>query len=83
MKKFLAIVLTLLVCMALFAGCGNDTANSDTPDNSDSNKAADGFPKDTITITVAYSAGGSSDKLARMVLTRYEFAIIILPYRYK
>ena len=67
MKKFLAIVLTLLVCMALFAGCGNDTANSDTPDNSDSNKAADGFPKDTITITVAYSAGGSSDKLARMV----------------
>ena len=61
MKKFLAIVLTLLVCMALFAGCGNDTANSDTPDNSDSNKAADGFPKDTITITVAYSAGGSSD----------------------
>ena len=67
MKKFLAIVLTLLMCMALFAGCGNDTANSDTPDNSDSNKAADGFPKDTITITVAYSAGGSSDKLARMV----------------
>ena len=53
MKKFLAIVLTLLMCMALFAGCGNDTANSDTPDNSDSNKAADGFPKDTITITVA------------------------------
>ena len=67
MKKFLAIVLTLLVCMALFAGCGNDTANSDTPDNSDSNKAADGFPKDTITITVAYSAGGSRDNLARMV----------------
>ena len=25
MKKFLAIVLTLLMCMALFAGCGNDT----------------------------------------------------------
>ena len=71
MKKILAVVLTLIMCMSLFTGCGEkesaEESNSGNDTQTSIEKTEDGFPKDTLTITVAYSAGGSSDKLARML----------------
>jgi len=59
-KRILSIILTFGLIASL-AACGK----SDTSSSSDDKK--DDFPKEKITIAVAYSAGGSSDKLARMV----------------
>lgn len=55
MKKIFALLLALVMCVAALSACGDKSAQGDD------------YPKETITITVAYSAGGSSDKLARMV----------------
>lgn len=55
MKKIFALLLALVLCAAALSGCGDNGSQKDS------------YPKETVTITVAYSAGGSSDKLARMV----------------
>lgn len=59
MKKFIVLLLTLGMCAAILTACsGTNNSNS---------AGEDDYPKGTVTITVAYSAGGSSDKLARMI----------------
>lgn len=55
MKKLFVLMLTIAVCAAMLTACGGPA------------KDGDGYPNGTLTITVAYSAGGSSDKLARML----------------
>ncbi len=55
MKKLFVLMLTIAVCTAMLTACGGPA------------KGGDGYPNGTLTITVAYSAGGSSDKLARML----------------
>lgn len=58
-KRFISgLLITAMVCI-MAAGCGQK--------GSSDNKKEDAYPKGAVTITVAYSAGGSSDKLARMV----------------
>ncbi len=61
-KKILAILLTIIIMTGIFVGCSNNSTEGKTP-SSDS----DDFPKENIRILVAYSAGGSSDKLARIL----------------
>lgn len=56
-------ILLILATVCFISGCGEKTS-SETGKGS---AAGDAFPKDAVTITVAYSAGGSSDKLARML----------------
>lgn len=63
MKKLYALVLVLSMSILMLTGCGN----SNDPSGSGTTTGNSDYPNDTITITVAYSAGGSSDKLARMV----------------
>ena len=71
MKRLFALLLTLAMCASLLAACGNGGSSSGGSSASGSGDASstggDAYPEGTITITVAYSAGGSSDKLARMV----------------
>ncbi|MBU5625653.1 tripartite tricarboxylate transporter substrate binding protein [Oscillibacter sp. MSJ-2] len=74
MKRLFALLLTLVMCASLLAACGNGGGSSGSAGGSStsgsgagSSASTDSYPDGTITITVAYSAGGSSDKLARMV----------------
>lgn len=62
MKRLFALLLTLTMCAALLAACGEESTGS-----SGGSGNSDDYPNDNLTITVAYSAGGSSDKLARML----------------
>lgn len=74
MKKFVAIVLTLVMALALVS-CGSkgqtqapaqDASNqtTDTPGSSQAAASLD-WPKKTIQITVGYAAGGDTDLYAR------------------
>lgn len=57
MKKLITLFLVAVMVVSLVA-CSSSKKAEDTKD---------AFPEGNITITVAYSAGGSSDKLARIV----------------
>ncbi|HWR60105.1 MAG TPA: tripartite tricarboxylate transporter substrate binding protein [Clostridia bacterium] len=63
-KKVLALALALMFTLSLTAGCASGTAS-----NGDGtvNTAEDDYPNDPVKILVGYSAGGSSDKLARLL----------------
>lgn len=68
MKKLFAILLAFAMVLSI-AACGQtatEEPKTDTPEQTESTEPTDNFPEDNITITVAYSAGGSSDKLARI-----------------
>lgn len=77
MKRMFALLLSLTMCASLLAACGGSSSSggSSAAASGGSSAAASGsaavvdddYPKGTVTITVAYSAGGSSDKLARML----------------
>lgn len=58
-KRFISIMLVCVMVCMMAAGCGQKGGT-------DKGKT-DAYPKGAVTITVAYSAGGSSDKLARML----------------
>ena len=85
-KRVLSVLLSLAMVSAALAGCGSSgtsDAGGEAAEETEEEEAAeeeaaaeeDDFPKDNITITVAYSAGGSSDKLARMVQPYLEDAL--------
>lgn len=61
-RKILAMLLMVIIMAGIFAGCSNNSAEVNQP-TSDS----DDFPRNNIKILVGYSAGGSSDKLARIL----------------
>lgn len=61
-KKLLALILVLVFTLSLTTGCGSKPAN-----NGNSSTTTDNYPNDPVKILVGYSAGGSSDKLARLL----------------
>ena len=73
MKKFLALVLSLLMVLAL-AACGDSGADTSTPaDSGDSTDASEtqettlDFPTDDITLVVPFDAGGGNDIYGRII----------------
>lgn len=62
-KNRICRILLVLAAVCFMSGCGEKTSS----ETGKGETAKDDFPKDAVTITVAYSAGGSSDKLARML----------------
>ena len=64
MKKYLTLLLALVMILSLSA-CSEKEQTDEV--STHEVEATDNFPNDNITIIVAYSAGGSSDKLARIV----------------
>lgn len=54
-KRIFSTILAVLMVCSIIIGCGSKSGKKED------------YPKGAVTITVAYSAGGSSDKLARMV----------------
>lgn len=71
MKKGLFLIVALFVCVSLVVVFNKKVSESSiTPTSANSRiptSPTDNFPKNNIRMIVAYSAGGSSDKLARML----------------
>lgn len=63
-KKFLSLVLAVVMVLAL-AACGNKT-NDDSNTNNDNNSATD-FPTKPMTIVCPYGAGGGTDLALRIL----------------
>ena len=63
-KKFLSLVLAVVMVLAL-AACGNKT-NDDSNTNNDNNTATD-FPTKPMTIVCPYGAGGGTDLALRIL----------------
>lgn len=74
-KRTLSLILTLLMVLAMLAGCGGDTASSGTNSSKNPDAAAttdDGYPNRTISLVVPYDAGGATDLIARAMQPKME-----------
>ena len=74
-KRTLSLILTLLMVLAMLAGCGGDTASSGTDSSENPDAAAttdDGYPNRTISLVVPYDAGGATDLIARAMQPKME-----------
>lgn len=62
-KKIIALILTLTMVLGLSTACDSSTGSS----QSGGQASSDEYPQNNLRIIVGYSAGGSSDKLARIL----------------
>ena len=81
MKRYLAMILALVMTCALLTACGgSDNGNTDTNTNTETAAPADNgstdaapaaaetdWPKDNVTMVVPYSAGGDTDTYCRQM----------------
>ena len=71
MKRYLALILALVLSCSVLAGCGskNETPADTTPASTDTTPASTDtdWPKDNVTMVVPYSAGGDTDTYCRQM----------------
>ncbi|MCR5825986.1 MAG: tripartite tricarboxylate transporter substrate binding protein [Oscillospiraceae bacterium] len=82
MKRYLALVLALVMTCALLTACGGGSSSSTTPAPASTDSSAAGadsassgdvdWPKGTITVTLPYSAGGDTDTYCRQLFQRIQ-----------
>ena len=58
MKRFLSLALILVMCTAIFAGCGNNATTDSGSDSNSTSDPADSPKGDTLSITISSSFGG-------------------------
>ena len=71
MKKIFALILAVVLCVGLLAGCGNaGGSGADNSGSGNSGTASSGkpWPTDTVTMYVPATAGGGTDVLARVFI---------------
>ncbi|WP_352420178.1 tripartite tricarboxylate transporter substrate binding protein [Proteiniborus sp.] len=76
MKKFIALLMVTLIILVSLVGCSTG-GNSNTPENSnqkvaDSSESKTDFPSKKITLIVPWSAGGITDRVARVFAPLFE-----------
>lgn len=78
MKKLLAILLVLVLCAGLIAGCGSSSSTSSTAISegstaeSTTSTAGSDYPKSTITAICPWSPGGGTDTVLRAICSSAE-----------
>lgn len=65
MKKYLALLLVLMLALGGLAACGDNGNGGSGDDNGDVDETA--WPEKPITMVIGYTAGGSSDTANRML----------------
>lgn len=82
MKKYLALILALVIACGILTACSNGgsttttpAAGSDSTSSTPASTAGSGdvdWPKGTITVTLPYSAGGDTDTYCRQLFQRIQ-----------
>jgi len=82
MKRYLALILALVMACGILAGCGGSGSSSDsssapastenTPAEGASSTSDVDWPNGTITVTLPYSAGGDTDTYCRQLFQRIQ-----------
>lgn len=89
MKKYLAIILALALCLCLFAGCGGEKDPAETPDPSagadpsvEPSENPDAEPGDTVTIKVGASPAPHAEILeaAKSILAEQGITLEIIEF---